>query len=1040
MRKILLLFVLTFLPATLLQAALPDLKFHRLDTRDGLSNSQILSICRDSRGFVWIGTPYGLNRYDGYRVRTFFANSRDTTTLRTNYVDAIFEAADGCLWLRQGMSYTMFDPVTERFERHPERILEKVGITGGLEYLYIDSHKDFWVKSYNDGFFHYSPSRKTLKRYRFGYTEQEFDSNIGVSSMCEQGDSVYLASNNGIIYCFERTVDMIVMKDRTLHERGFVSNQDCKLRPDGRGNVWAVASPSVYVWRPSNRHWHFTTQEALSAWGVQEVPAEMDIWDVAFDSRSRLWIATDRGGLYLADSRTGDMRQYLNSKYDDTSISDNTLRSIYIDQLGRVWIGTYMNGVSLFTGNTSSFRNLELGNINTLCHDRWGITWLGTNDAGIIRYNRQTGEQVVYNKENSGIGSNTMVGSLAASDGSVWFGSYEGGLIHIKRNGQIDNIRATGDTLGLANNNVWTVCEDQWGNIWIGTLGGGVQRIDRRTGSMRTFRIDNSNLGSDYISTITMTKKGWLLVSHSKYYSLINPKTFRIVNRDLLQGLTDIGGTEMSICAMEDSRQLIWQGSTAGASVWDPKTNRFYLIDMRSGLYGSTVNSIAEDKKHTMWLVTDHGISNVIPQRQNDGTYTFIVRSYNNRDGLQNGPYNQRSICYTDAGLLLVGGQGGLDALSPDNIGKGRIKEAPVFSGLQLFDQDVAVGEVFNGHVILDEALDICRDLTLRYYDQFTIQLGSSSGEIHNRSRFLYRLEGFNDNWVKTSEVNPNISYMSLPPGSYTLCVRMLNDDGTMGEDESRLDITIRPPLYLTWWAKLLYALLAVVLISWQYKYHKQRQAKLKEIERIRHEAEKSQILTELQVRMHQQAAAAESAVESAAESAADHHAEPAVSEPPLHLVMADLVGFVSTFINEYRQRPGLSLKLSFIATADSMLLRYDPDRLTRLLEILFANSQRYCPAGSPLKVMVTQSGRQAEIRIADRGHGIPEEVRSHMFEPMMDGDTGLAEVSQIATLHSGSVTADDNPGGGTIFVVRLPLDNGDDDAVPIENAVLVDE
>ena len=1031
MRKILLLILLFLLPFTLL-AAIPDLKFRRLDTRDGLSNSQILNIFRDSHGLVWIGTPYGLNIYDGYRVKTYYSNLRDTMTLRTNYVDAIFEAADGMMWLRQGMSYTVLDPVTERCDRHPERILEEVGITGGIEYLFIDSRKDFWVKSYNDGFFHYSPTRKVLKRFKFGYDEQEFDPTIGVSSMCELGDSVYLASTNGVIICFDRESDLIMFKDEALHKRRLVQDQDCKLRVDGEGNVWAITTPVAYIWNPKTREWIFSAQEALRKWGIQEVPDEMVIWDMATDRRKRLWIATDHDGLYVADRRSGELRQFLNNKFDETTISDNTLRNIYIDQLGRIWIGSYINGVNLFTSNISNFRNLDLGNINTVCHDQKGITWMGTNEAGIIRYDNRMGESVIYNKENSGIASNTMVGSLVASDGTIWFGTYNGGLIHFLKDGRLVNYQATGDTLGLSNNNVWTVCEDQWKNIWIGTLGGGVQRIDYRTGKFRTFRIENSNLTSDYISTITMTKKGWLLVSHSKYYSLINPKTFRIVNRDVLQGLADVGGTEMSICAMEDSRELIWQGSTAGASIWDPKTNRFYLLDMRSGLYGSTVNGIAEDAKHTMWLVTDHGISNVIPQLQEDGGYSFIVRSYNNRDGLQVGPYNQRSICYTNGDLMLVGGHGGLDILSPGNIGKGRIKESPTFSGLLLFDQEVGVGQKVDGRVILDEALDRCREITLRYSDQFTIQLSSSSGEIHNQSRFLYRLEGFNDNWVKTAEVNPNISYMSLPPGSYTLCVRMLNDDGTMGEDESRLDITIRPPFYRSWWAWMLYLLLFAGAVYWQYKHNKIHHAKLKELDRIRFEAEKSQILSEMQVRFHEQRNDVTAGDVASA-------SEPVEAEPPVNLMMADLAGFVKEFINKYKQCPDLQLKLSFISTVDSLLLRFDPERLSRLLDILFANSQKFCPAGSPLKVMVTENGQQAEIRIADRGHGIPEEAREHMFDAGMDGDTGLAEVSHIATVHGGSVSANDNPGGGTIIVVRIPLNSGDDDVV-VEDAVVMDE
>jgi len=130
MRKILVTLAVTLL-SSLTQAAIPDMKFRRLDTRDGLSNSQVICTMQDSKGYVWIGTPYGLNRYDGYRVKTFYSDPRDTTSLRSNYVDGIFEAGDGRLWLKQGMSYSIFNPATEKCDRHPERWFEAHGILGG---------------------------------------------------------------------------------------------------------------------------------------------------------------------------------------------------------------------------------------------------------------------------------------------------------------------------------------------------------------------------------------------------------------------------------------------------------------------------------------------------------------------------------------------------------------------------------------------------------------------------------------------------------------------------------------------------------------------------------------------------------------------------------------------------------------------------------------------------------------------------------------------------------------------------------------------
>ena len=1029
MRKILLLLTLV-LPAVL-QAAIPDLKFRRLDTRDGLSNSQVLCVFRDSKGFVWIGTPYGLNRYDGYRVKTYYSESRDTTTLRSNYVDAIFEASDGKLWLKQGMGYSIFDPVTERCDRHPERWLEKQGLTGGLEYLYIDSKKEFWVKSYENGFYHFNPETKEIAHFHFGYGAQDFNSDIGVSTMLENGKTMMLSSNNGEILCFDREKNMITRKVDFLRKNGYTHDQDCKIRLDHQGCVWVLTVSNTYMWNPKTDQWQLSVQSALASLGLQDVPAEMSVWDLQLDSRKRLWLATDHGGLYVVDPQGKIIKQFLNSKYDESTLSDNTLRNIYMDQLGRAWIGSYMNGVNLFAGNTSSFRNMEMGVINTICHDKQGITWLGTNDAGIIRYNSKTGEQVVYNRENSGIGSNTMVGSLAATDGSVWFGTYEGGLIHIK-NGQITNYRATGDTLGLVSNNVWTICEDQWGNIWIGTLGGGVQRIDKRTGRMRTFRMNNSILPSDYISTINMTKKGWLMVSHSKYYSLINPKTFHIVNRDITNNHNGIDITEMSITAMEDSRGLAWQGSTSGATVWDPKTNEVYLLDMKSGLFGSTVNGITEDDKHTMWVVTDHGVSNIIPQLQENGRYTFVVRSYNSRDGLQNGPYNQRSTCYTNAGLLLVGGQGGLDILNPKNLGKGRMKEIPLFSGLQVSDRDVSVGEKVDGRVILKESLNECRRLKLRYGDAFTVQLSSSSGEVHNRSRFVYKLEGFNENWVKTSELNPNISFMSLRYGDYVLKVRMLNDDGTLGEDESVLDITITAPFWRARWAMLLYILAVLAGVWWWRRIFLRRQAERMEIAQLSREMEKQQWANQLRAQLIADIKSGKTFTEEKVEP----------ERLSYHPAPLDLVEFIHQKVKHYKVPGGKLIKMTFKSPFHRLTMNFDPALISRMFDILLNNAVKFALTGTRIKVTLGATPTEAEIRVADRGLGIPEQARAYMFEPGTSPNIGLDIIKQIAELHGGTVRAEDNPGGGTVFVVQLPINaiKTESDDIPIEDAVIIDE
>ena len=1005
MRRMIMLLTLMVSFVLTVGAAIDDIKFSRLDTRDGLSNSQILCVKRDSKGFVWIGTPYGLNRYDGYRIKTFYSYAKDTTTLRNNYVDEIYEAYDGKLWLKQGMAYTIFDPVTESCDRHPERWLQQHGVTGGIERLYIDKHHHFWVKTYETGFWHYNPYTKEAKQFKFGYGRQDFNSDFGVSGFAEIGKSLLVSSFNGEVFCFNREKNWISWKDAYIREKGLINNQECKLRTDADGNLWMITVVGSFV--KSKGRWILSYKELAKRWGV-ELPDGLSIWDICSDSKKRVWIATDHTGLFLVDRQAHEVRQFLTQKNDGTSISDNTLRSLYRDQQGRIWIGTYMNGVNMFKESLSNFRHLDLGNITTITSDK-SFFWLGTNDAGIIRMDRKTGEQTVFDRNNSGFATNTMVSSLASRDGTVWFGTYEGGLIRF-RGGAITNFRSSGKPGELANNNIWSICEDRQGNIWIGTLGSGVQRITRAGRFDTPITTHNSILASDYISTVNLTKKNWLMVSHSNFYSIVNPVSGKIINRNIIDNKEGIGITESSICTMEDSRGLAWQGSSSGATIWDTKTNAVYLIDMRSGLLGSTVNAMVEDNNHTVWLVTDHGVSNVIPQ-QKDGRWNFIVRTFNSNDGLQNGPFNQRAMCKTADGLILVGGQEGLDVINPKLMREEKYKEYPVFSGLKLFEQDVEVGEKIDGRIILRKALNICRAVRLKYNDQFTIQLGSSNGEIHHRSRFLYRLDGVNNDWIRTEEANPNITYMSLPSGSYTLRVRMLNDDGTIGSEEATLTIIIQPPFWRSWWMVMMLLLVAAFGIWWWRKNYMRRQAKRQAAIALRLEMEKRQWMAEMKASMAEEQSTTGDAV-----------VEEPVRQLMLHTEYADLVAVIKKQCAEY-VKGNKGVKISKVMLIDELFMEFDVDLIKRMLNILFTNSQKFATKNCHISVgLIRKDNGNVQIQVADNGIGVADEYKLHAFDHTAGVDElELALVKDIIVAHGGTIVMKDNPGGGTIMVIDLP-------------------
>ena len=810
------LFVIAFVEATVI----PDMKFRRLDTREGLSNSMVGCIYRDSQGYVWFGTGYGLNRYDGYRFRTYFSYERDTTTLRNNRVDEIQEADGGRLWLKQGMNYSLYDPVTEKVDRNPGRWLNAQGIKGGIESLHLDSKKNYWVKTYEDGFYYFNPVTKKVNHIPFGYGPNEFSKEFGVSAYSESEEGMILVSTYGELMCIDGERGKVIWKEDYV-KRTLDTYNDYWVMVDKDQNIWVIThSTGTYIYMKNEKRWYSSLMELMRAQGFQNVPEEIVVWEVCYDAKGFLWVASDHMGALVLDFKNKEWRQFTNVKGDETSLPDITLKHLYLDQLGRMWVASYKNGVAMCSEAMSNFTSLAFGDINAITEDKDGNYWLGLNSGGIVKMDAKTREPLEkFTKQSLGVPSDVVVGSYAARDGSLWFGTWEGGLLKYK-DGHWKNFRSSDAGSLLKTNNIWGVTEDRWGNIWAGVLGGGAVRIDKNSGAQKAITTDNSVLNTVWTNSISTAPNGWLVLGNSEYYALINPGNFKVINGTLPQD-NDMKAITVSTAttqAFMDSRGLLWLVSPSGVVIYDRKTGQKTLLDMKSGLHGSNAVAVTEDTRHSMWVATDHGVSNLTPLKQEDGSWAYTVRSFNDRDGLQPGPFNQRAIYCSRSGELLIGGQDGLDIINTLNLGDGNTKERPVFSGLVLFDHEVEVGEKIDGGVILEKALDMQGEISLSYHqNQFTIHMASDNGGVNNSTRFVYQLNGFNDKWIKTTAINPDITYMSLPSGSYTLCVRMLKDDGTMGDVESQLKITIGSPWYVSWWAWLCYLLIFLaVFFGWK--------------------------------------------------------------------------------------------------------------------------------------------------------------------------------------------------------------------------------
>lgn len=798
---------------------LSEFKFRRIDTRNGLSNSQANCVLKDSRGYVWIGTQFGLNRFDGFRIRSYYSKTSTNKSLKYDFFDDLWEDAGGNIWIRQGVNYCVFNPDTETFDYNISAWLRKKGIAGNPEYIFIDSRKNIWIKPYSNDF--YSVSAKTHKVTRFVVSDRRLGlpQKALVCGVANIGKSVVAVLNSGDLVCMNSETGKIDWTSSFLrrHTKGKTINYKIWLSP--RGDYWLVSEDGIYIYRQDKKKWFTSLIDMLREDGFRDLPDNPKVWDIHFSGDMKAWFATDHNGLMILDWKTHTFQQFFSSTSDRNTIPDNTLLRLYRANDGSMWICGLQGGVSQCTQTPSIFENYQFGVANAIAQDIHGNYWIGTNDKGIICYNPSTKQSKNYNTHNSGLKSDIMVCMLGSADGSVWAGTYDGGLSHVV-NGEVTTFLPSNSDLAIKN--IWGLSEDNEGNIWVATLGSGIQKIVKKTGKFISYNSNNKNVSSDYCSSMHMASNGWIVVGTSDYYSIVDPKIDKVVNMkvpsDSTRGLLPSASSTQVVM---DTRGLVWYASPSGLSIVDSESGQVTQLDEKNGLESSTICGIVEDLNHNMWVATEFGLAHVVV-RQKDGVWTYQVQNYSQQDGLLPGPHNKRSMCLLRDGNILLGGVNGVDVISPmklrTNVRHGR----PVFSGLLLFDKEIGIGSVYDGRVVLKQSLDKSRHLVLRNAErQFTIQMGTNQGLADNNVQFTYRLEGFSDKWITTEPGDPNITFTGLPSGSYTLVVKLAGEANDKSPEE-RLEIEIMPPFYATWWAYAIYLLIALLLLRlWMRYQHK---------------------------------------------------------------------------------------------------------------------------------------------------------------------------------------------------------------------------
>lgn len=1064
--------------------------FARLDNTNGLSNNQVGCIFKDSRGFMWFGTNYGLNRYDGYNMKVYKTIKNDTTSLIQNSTPEIQEDVNANLWIRGNPDYVVYDRKTEKFHRTLSSLLAPLGINFIPALVEIDKEKNFYFYESNIGIYKYDVNQKKLLVFRQSQKLNSISKGT-IVSLKSAGGCFWVLFQSGLLERFNEKTNSVDFRNNYItrfsagtffRKSVFIDSDGCPWVYPGindKGVMWYNFATNDWVYFGSNRNDfpHPATDKQIAADIVSDVDQEKN---------GNIWIGTDHGGVNVYNKRTGTVTVVRNDPQNPTSLSQNSAITLYSDDNGIMWVGTYKNGVSYYHPGMFKFEKsplyfyhhpeLENKDCNTLYKDSRGVLWIGTNGSGLLRYDTGSNDFRLYRnqKENpSSLSSDIIIAATEDKKGHMWFGTYLGGLNQMIGDRFVRYFPDVNNPNSLSNKSIYSIICEPDDNLWIGTLGGGVDQLDPTRKNFRRHDIGNvQGMSSNYILSMSSRDQGQIFLCSSLGIDVLNTQNGTVgsafKDRRLRTKLSDL----IIYNSLLDYRNRLWLATDNGINIFNMEDNSFTYLKKSDGLPSEQVVSLVEDNNHNIWAGTRNGLACIyISVNKHSKKTEYNIVSFDENDGLPSSICNQNAAFKDKNGRIYIGCTKGYVDFDPNTIRFNEIVPRPRISSISIGNQEIAPGDEYKGRVVLDESVTEKNRLVLNYDEKnFTIRFSAMSYIHPEKNRYRYKLKGLDSEWIETR--NGMVSYSSLSQGSYELIVYASNNDNVWTSEPLILQIIIRPPFWLTWWAISFYVLFISGCVWYiiQYKLLRQKQ-EFENEQRIR-EARQLHEMDEMKFRFFTNIShefrtpltlilnptekllkEAQTAEQRNMLSIIQRNANGLLElvnqlldfrkldlrKDTLNLSVGDAVDFVRDICYSFTELANKKeINFSFSTGVSELRMEFDPEKLRKVVYNLLSNAFKFTPDRGRIEVglsLLQQHGidnRRLKITISDTGFGIPEKDIEHIFERFYrveNGENGnqtgtgvgLHIVSEYVTLHGGEVNVESKVGHGSQFSVLIP-------------------
>lgn len=1011
--------------------------FSKISSQQGLSHSTVISIAQDKNEIMWFATFDGLNRFNGYDFKVYRNERGNDKSLMHDVLRTLFVDSDGFLWIGNKGGLSRYVAEEDNFKNYhcPAENDQIAEVNSIIEFdnanLLVGTETGLILFNKKTEKFVDLQQLKTLKKQ--------------VQSLARQNNNYLIGTEDGL-YLYNSTRKYLISAHKVFEGKVIQA-----ILPQSESRIWiGTEGAGLYLL-------NLTTGEVKN---YRHNPADPNslssdyIRSLAFDAQFNLWIGTFNA-LSIISNGGDKFSNYFHNPTQESSISQNSIRSIYMDTQGGMWLGSYYGGINYYHPLKNKFEHLQQNPytrslndkvISCIVEDEDGRMWIGANDMGINVYNPKNGRFDYYTRNNNPtLTSNNIKAFLLAKDRkSIYVGTHGGGLLLMnKANGRCTRIG--GDSASLRD--VYTLTYDRSGDMWIGTLSG---LFRYNESSKRIQKINISGMGSSQVLFLKTDSRNRLWIGGEKSLGMLTTPNSKL--KIFHSG--DYNGTVINSainCIFEDSKKRIWIGTRGGLNLYG-ENGKFQLFSKENGLPGNMICGILEDSFGRLWISTNAGISCFAPV-----TNTF--RNYSEADGLLFSQFNMYSFCQSKSGLMYFGGINGITTFYPELLIDNPHTPLPKIGKILIQNREV---QPFDGTGILTNNILETKKITLNAnQSSLTIEFFVSNYLAGKHNTFAYRLEGLDKNWNQSTE-NRQVTYTNLDHGTYIFKVKAANNDGKWNEEATELEIRVLPHWWQTWWAIMLFLILAGTALWYIQRFIKQRRAMDEQLRAERIEKEKMEEINQMKTRFfinisHEFRTPLTlilSPLQDIIERTTDKWQRSQLSHIQkntnklLHLVnqlmdyrRAELGFFelrvsrrnakkqvveICNLFEKLAKRKKINYVVEDIAADKDFLI--DGNYLELILSNLLSNAFKFTPDEGKITVRIEEDLNYFILEVEDTGCGIPTDKQTLIFDRFYQVNNdyvgtgiGLSLVKRLVDLHHGKIEVKSQPDSGSIFTVYIP-------------------